>query len=401
MMPSLTAASAACLLGAAAAGYAPATFTHPGVLWDAPQIAYVKQAVAAGTQPEAETFAKAQSYWPLQHGPYKPQGPPASGVIECGSYSHPDYGCTFEGNDGEAAVTLAYLWALTGNVSYAENAIEVLNAYAYKLNKYNNSNGPLQSAWGAVKWAKAAELLAHTGAPYAAADQQAMVDMLYRASIPAMGANGTRDANGNWQLVQTEAMMSIAVLSENATLFDHAVSLWLGRVPAYFYLAEADGGHPREVEDFLPFWFNQVVFNASVDGVCQETCRDFGHTSFGIASTFNVLETARIQGVDLLSAQPSLMMPQRLAAALEFHAHILRTNTTYTPLVCNGTKLSLALAPTFQVGYANMALRSGAALPWTLAHLQSDVWPMAVPAEMFMTQWEPLTHGGIPPAGVF
>ena len=47
------------------------------------------------------------------------------------------------------------------------------------------------------------------------------------------------------------------------------------------------------------------VFNASVNGICQETCRDLGHTQYGMASTLNAAETARIQGVDLYGAQVS------------------------------------------------------------------------------------------------
>lgn len=67
-----------------------------------------------------------------------------------------------------------------------------------------------------------------------------------------------------------------------------------------------------------PDWFNQVVFNASVNGVSQETCRDFGHMSYGLASTFNAAETARAQGVDLYTPNKG-----RLAAALEFHADLI------------------------------------------------------------------------------
>ena len=33
-------------------------------------------------------------------------------------------------------------------------------------------------------------------------------------------------------------------------------------------------------------------------GMVEETCRDFAHTSCGLASTFNVAETALIQGLE-------------------------------------------------------------------------------------------------------
>ena len=45
------------------------------------------------------------------------------------------------------------------------------------------------------------------------------------------------------------------------------------------------------------------MFNASVSGICQETCRDLGHTQLGIAGMINGAETAFIQGVDLYGIQ--------------------------------------------------------------------------------------------------
>lgn len=36
-----------------------------------------------------------------------------------------------------------------------------------------------------------------------------------------------------------------------------------------------------------------------MDGLAQETCRDFGHTGMGIAAAMHVAETSRIQGRDL------------------------------------------------------------------------------------------------------
>ena len=38
-------------------------------------------------------------------------------------------------------------------------------------------------------------------------------------------------------------------------------------------------------------------------GVCQETCRDFGHMQMGFGACVNAAETAFIQGVDLYGEQ--------------------------------------------------------------------------------------------------
>ena len=70
----------------------------------------------------------------------------------------------------------------------------------------------------------------------------------------------------------------------------------LGRLTtqAYFYNFIKDGGAP------VPFppgregasWYNQTVFNASTNGVCQETCRDFGHMQMGLGGCVAAAATA-------------------------------------------------------------------------------------------------------------
>jgi hypothetical protein len=62
----------------------------------------------------------------------------------------------------------------------------------------------------------------------------------------------------------------------------------------------------------VSYWQGQGTF---VDGLAQETCRDFVHTGYGLANIAHVAETTRIQGNDLW---PSLAT--RMAATFEFHS---------------------------------------------------------------------------------
>src|SRR4051812_7560487 len=101
------------------------TFKHPVVLVDQVQLDFIKSQVNAGIEPFASTFAKAKaSKWGSLN--YKVQGPPGSGIIECGSYSKPNHGCSLENDDSEAALTQALLWYITGNMTYANNAINIM-----------------------------------------------------------------------------------------------------------------------------------------------------------------------------------------------------------------------------------------------------------------------------------
>jgi hypothetical protein len=113
--------------------------------------------------------------------------------------------------------------------------------------------------------------------------------------------NGS-NANGNWELAMIEGILGIAVVTENSPLFDSGLSLWRSRLPAYFYLHALDGDKPKpfpvrhgEGPPNTQGWYGQIVFNSSVDGLCQESCRDLEHTQMGLASALNAAETARIQ----------------------------------------------------------------------------------------------------------
>ncbi len=94
-----------------------------------------------------------------------------------------------------------------------------------------------------------------------------------------------------------EGMVGIAVFTEDKALLDHALTYWAQRVPAYFYNFLQDGGRQPPAPRGDPSWYGQTVFDAATNGVAQETCRDLGHTSYGIAATFNAGETARLQVV--------------------------------------------------------------------------------------------------------
>lgn len=361
------------------------------MLFDSSQLSYVKSQWQAGAEPFRSAYINAENFYLTRRT--NATGPTLSnGSIACGYFSHPDDGCTAESTDLEAAVIQSYLWAIGGNVTYAEQAIAILDHYGQTLTGYVNLNAPLQAAWSSLKYARAAEILVHTGAPWDPADVATFKDMLYRAVLPSI-YNGSC-FNGNWELAMIEGMGSIAVFTENSTLWDHALAMWRARVPAYFYI-HTDGPAPnRDPECGLPWWYGQSVFNASVDGVCQETCRDFGHMSYGLASSFNFAETARIQGLNLYAEQSD-----RLQAALEFHATILNeaaanpgVNIT-NPLYCNGTVLKVYDPPTFQVGLTAFS-RCGIELPQTKSYVQNILWASKQPTEMFMAIFEPLTHGG-------
>lgn len=367
-----------------------AALVHPGVLVSGDQLLFVSEAVGAGAQPAAAFLAKAAAS-PYGQKNYTIQGPPKGGNIDCGSYSKPNNGCSAEDEDAASAFTLALMFHLTNDTAYGEMAIRILNAYGHNLKKYTNANAPLQAAWGASKWARAAELMKHSNANWTSSDQAAFAKMLTSISLPLIKDGST--ANGNWELSMIEGTIGIAVFTDDEDLFNHAVAMWRARVPSYFWNL-ADGPQPIPAPRGDPSWYGMVTFNASSNGVAQETCRDFGHTSYGIAASFNTAETALIQGVDLYSegAGPGQVpFSQRLAATLEFHSKYLLKSPAPRWL-CGGAP-TLEYMPTMEIGYTALAHRLGTALPNTLAHITTDVRTAGSNVDAHMMVYETLTHG--------
>lgn len=371
---------------------APSTWTHPGVFIGTQQLALVKSLVASKTDPVYTAFTKAVAS-PYGSQAYTPLGPPEGGVIDCGSYSKPDLGCSEEDSDGTAAFLQLVLFAVTNDTGYAKSALRILDAYGAGLKRYNNSNAPLQAAWGASKWARAAELAAHLpGVGWSASAFAVFQAMLRSAALPLI-ENGSGD-HGNWELSMIEGTLGIAVVLEDGPLFDRALGFWAQRLPAYFYNATLDGdGKPVPAPRGHPSWYGQEVFNASTSGVAQETCRDEGHTTYAIAATVNAAETAILQGEDPWSRADA---DARYAGAVEFNALLLLPGAVSPATLCSGRPVDVASGvrmPSYEVAHARLAQR-GLPTPSALEHILDSVRSNPDPVDPHMCVYETLTHGG-------
>lgn len=366
-------------------------FMHPGILVNQEQLDFIKQMVAERKEPFYSAFKKAESStWGALD--YKIAGPPEDGYIKCGPVSNPNIGCKDADNDGTAAYTQALLWYITGNHGYADNAIRILNTYGYRLKGYSRqapfSNAPLQAAWDGQHWPRAAEIIRYTNAGWQPKDVAQFEQMLRQAILP-MVRDGS-PSNGNWEISMNEALIGIGVFTNDLSIFDLGVKHWRERTPAFFYL-HTDGPAPVASPRGTPSWYGQTVFDARVDGIHQETCRDFNHAQYGIAGTFDAAETAFLQGVDLYSEQAT-----RLAAALEFNAKYL-LGTPIPPEVCGGT-VKLNYNPTDEIGYNHLHNLLGIDLPLTRKYLDERIRKQPTPVDIHMMIFETLTHAGSPRA---
>jgi len=365
----------------------PKTFVHPGILVQQGQLDLVRAKIKAGAAPWAAAFnaAKASRFASASYVPHP------RAIVECGSYSTPDNGCSEEKDDSTAAYTQALLFTFSGDEKYAAKAVEIMNAWSAVLTDHTNSNAPLQSAWVGSVFPRAGELIRAGYSKWAATDAARFSKMLKTVYLPEV-IKGS-GANGNWELSMAEATIAIGVYLDDRPTFDTGVTMWRKRVPAYLYLA-SDGplpvsppGSTKTGSALTTYWYNPGKF---VDGLCQETCRDFGHVQLGLSAMINAAETARIQGVDLYAEQAD-----RIAKGLEWNAQWL-DGVAPPSWLCGGTLTDAKPTHMWEIALNEYANRLGRSMPRT-ASLVTKVRPTGTNHQMI---FETLTHASVGDAGL-
>jgi hypothetical protein len=366
------------------------TFRHPGVVVSREQLDFVKAKIQAGEQPWKSAYdaMKGSSYASLGYTAHP------RAIVECGSYSNPNNGCSEERGDAAAAYAHALMWAYTGNKANADKAIQILNAWSAVLKEHTNSNAPLQAGWAASLSVRAAEIMRHTYDGWSQPDVDRFAAMLRNAYLPYFPKIGV-GTNGNWHLIAIDAAIGISVFLDDRELFDSYLDKWRERTKAYVYVTE-DGPTPFKPEgltkDIATYWYGMKTYS---DGLAQETCRDFGHTGYGLASINTAAETALLQGIDLYGEQA-----KRIVAGMEFHAEYILGKAAPASL-CGG-RLNKSMSPTWEVSYNHFANRRGMAMPFVKKLIETKLRPSGVDHHM---AWETLTHAetgmiGIKASGV-
>jgi hypothetical protein len=365
------------------------SFVHPGVLVTKAQLDFVKAQIASSKEPWLQAYKQtsASSLASLSYTPHP------IAVVQCGAYSNPDIGCSDEKNDAAAAYTHALLWYLGGDAAHAEKAIAIMNAWSSTLTAHSLSNAPLQSAWVASIWPRAAEIIRYTYPGWSASSIAAFATMLKTVYLPEV--IGGSSSNGNWELSMIEASIGIGVFLDDRKIFDTAVSMWTKRVPAYVYLT-SDGatpvpppaGNANTPGALESYWYNPTKY---VDGLSQETCRDLGHVQYGLAAMIDAAETARIQGVELYAAEQP-----RVTAALEFHSQYLSGAQPNPTSICGAALKAVTPDPMWEIAYNELANRDSLPLPNTNKLIQK-IRPTRADHHMI---WESLTHAEVGSVGI-
>ncbi len=363
---------------------APATFTHPGVGVSRAQLDFIRAKVQAGAQPWTNAYnqAKNSNYASLS------RTPTPRAVVECGPYSQPNYGCTNEREDAIAAYTDALIWYISRDDRYAQKAIALMDAWSNDDPRPHQQQRPAADRLGGVVVAQGGR------------DHQACLRQLAELR-PVRHDAAQRLRPGDHQRLELQRQLGADASSRRCR--ESASSSRTGRSttrrsrcsatapPAYVYL-ESDGALPKTVpsqnlntrDKIVSYWQGQGTF---VTGLTQETCRDFVHTGYGISAISHVLETGRIQGID--------MYPQygeRLRQALGFQSRWERNLEPVPSWLCGGT-VKRGLGPITEVGYNALHTRLGIAMANTQALTESK---RPAGSNNLFVAWETLTHAENP-----
>jgi hypothetical protein len=341
-------------------------FIHPGALNNKADLDFVRGKIAAGQNPWASAFNELKTL-------AKPNKSTTAPLAENAQKS-----------DARRAYANALAWAYTGDVKYAENAIGILNVWGKTFSGYPTADGQnlLQGGWIGALLGPAAEIMrCYPG--WNPADMSRVQTMFRDKFYPVL--NTMSSWNGNVDLTQIDAMMSIAVFNEDEAEFTLGLQRIKARFPAYFYL-KSDGDVPRiagDGSDINNFWSNPVQW---VDGLTQETCRDNGHhAQYGMASALHAAEVAWNQGVDVYADHTD-----RFVATMELMAVQLHSGKMQGTCINNVTTTDLF--DTWEIGYHHFHDRMGISLPNTHQLITTQVRRRA------MNDWnifyETLTHAG-------
>ena len=198
----------------------------------------------------------------------------------------------FRGSKGGSERDMKMAWdcALRGE---HKKALEIINAYAGKLQRLDGHDAPLCLIQG--YWLCRAMMIEKSLTPGPSPKERREWEaMLRRAMVPTMDkfeANSPY-ANGNWGAIVNRFRMACALAMDDKAMYQAAID--------YFLHANDNGALPNYVSE---------------TGQCQETGRDQGHAQLGLGAMCEICEMAWEQGNDLWGA-----LDNRLMKGIEYTA---------------------------------------------------------------------------------
>lgn len=258
-------------------------FIHPGMLHSAQDLDRIRKNVADNNEPWVSAWTDFQkSKWLADSYEARPLEIVGRGVGSVGQDNIQ--------NDCAAAYYNSIAWYISGDEKFAQKAVDIINAWSYKLKVINGKDAVLCAGIYGYKFANAAEILRYSYKKWTEKDIDQCKKMLVDVFYPVI-KDFAPFANGNWDSACITTMMSIAVFCDNREMFDRAVT--------YYYSGSGNGSV-----------LNYIVTES---GQGQESGRDQPHSHLGISFLALAAEVGYQQGLNMYG-----MYDNRLLKAFEY-----------------------------------------------------------------------------------
>lgn len=302
-------------------------FSHPGMLHSLADLTRMRAMVTQGKEPWKSGWAKLKAAH-VSTLDYRHHAVANLSVASGGAAGEGQQ------DDAGAAHFHAIQWFVTRDESHAKKAIEILNAWSYKLETMGGTNAMLQTGIAGYHFCNAAEILKHAYGAWAPADIAQFEKMILGIFYPTIqGWKPTH--NGNWDAYMTLTMMSIGIFTDSAAIFDKAVD--------WYYNGESQGSLKGYIYE---------------SGQCQESTRDQMHVQMGLGAMAGACETGYHQGVDMYGAYEN-----RFLKGLEYTA---KYNLGYSVPAVGAISSSGRgqIRPMWEISYNHYVNRKGLPAPY-------------------------------------
>lgn len=269
------------------------TYNHPSALYAQADFDRVKKMLDNGTAPQAvkEEFEnlKKSNFTTLPYTP-QPQEQIVRGDATGTTGGKENY--SYAMNDAAAAYQMGLIWKVTGEDKYADNAIQILNAWVAKCKEItsNDANQMLAAGAQGYTFALAGEML-RTYEKWSGKDFAAFKEWM-RTVFASKNKNFLDTHQGsnncaehywsNWDLVNMCSYFAIGVLTEDDEMINYVVNYFYAGVGNGCIKRLANGTHTDPL--------------GTGETICQnqESGRDQGHASMSLAVTAHLCQMAYI-----------------------------------------------------------------------------------------------------------
>jgi len=272
-----------------------APFTHPGIYLDRQDLEFMRTQVRQGVEPWLTAYHTLRMTTPADFEPK----PLTHLIFKTPRDATEEQRAKLNRREeikAAARLTLSHalLWTVSGEPVHAEKAIRIFEQLSQGLWVFDENGAKLMAAQHCLALANAAEILRHAY-PGWKESHTAAVNRILMGSIYPVLRFYYPEANGNWDAAIVQALMSIAVFTDNRPLYENAVQ--------HFLYGPANGSLFKYIYP---------------SGQCQEATRDQSHSQMGLTLGAQAARIAYLQGTDLFS-----LGDHRLALGFEYVSRYL------------------------------------------------------------------------------